>query len=281
MSAMRTAVEHIMGTAISLAAPDSVDAAVFRAAADDTFAYLRHVDEVFSPYRADSPVGLIRDARLDPHDLGCHPDGGEIYEVLELCAALHRASGGAFDAWAVGEPPRFDPSGAVKGWAGERASALLAAHGLPRHALNAGGDVRLRSDSETDAAPWRVGLADPYRPGGLLGVLEVRDGAVATSGLAERGAHIWDPAAGRPATALAQVTVTGPDLALADGYATAAMALPTAARARDWLDGIAADTGYQALTVDAAGRTTTTASLTNLTWLAPAPQPAAGGSGRG
>lgn len=201
--------------------------------------------------------------------------------MLELCAALHHASRGAFDAWKVGDPPRFDPSGAVKGWAGERASAMLAAHGLPRHALNAGGDVRLRSGGGTNAEPWRVGLADPHRPGNLLGVLEVRDGAVATSGLAERGAHIWHPAAGRPATALAQVTVTGPDLALADGYATAAMAQPTAARARDWLDGIAADTGYQALTVDAAGRTTTTASLTNLTWLAPAPQPAAGSSARG
>jgi hypothetical protein len=59
------------------------------------------------------------------------------------------------------------------------------------------------------------------------------------------------------------------------------MAQPTAERARDWLDALAADTGYQALTVDAAGRTTTTASLMNLTWLAPAPQPAAGGSGRG
>lgn len=270
-----------MGTAISLAAPDTVDADVFRAAAGDAFAYLRHVDEVFSPYRADSPVGLIRDGRLDPHNLGGHQDSAEIHEVLELCAALHTASRGAFDAWAVGNPPRFDPSGAVKGWAGERASVLLAARGLTRHALNAGGDVRLQSGGGSDAAPWRVGLADPHRPGGLLGVLEVHDGAVATSGLAERGAHIWNPATGRPATALAQVTVTGPDLALADGYATAAMAQPTSERARDWLDALAADTGYQAMTVDAAGRTTTTASLTNLIWLAPAPQPAAGGFGRG
>jgi thiamine biosynthesis lipoprotein len=261
-----------MGTAISLAAPESADAGVFRTAAGAAFAFLRHVDEVFSPYRADSPVSRIRDGRLDPADLDGHPDGREIREVLELCEALHAASGGAFDAWGVGDPPGFDPSGAVKGWAAERASALLAEHGLARHALNAGGDVRLRSGGGQEAAaPWRVGLADPHRPGALLGVLEIRDGAVATSGVAERGAHIWDPAARRPATALAQVTVTGPDLALADGYATAAMAQPTAAHAHTWLSGLAATTAYRSVTVDPTGRTCAGPGLTGLTLFPPQP----------
>src|SRR5579884_3270222 len=121
--AMRTAVEHIMGTAISLAAPEDTDPGVF------------------ATYKADSPISRIRDGRLPLSALAEHPDGDLIREVLALCGQLQRESGGAFDAWNVGDPPQFDPSGAVKGWAAENASRILTARGLTRHALNAGGDV--------------------------------------------------------------------------------------------------------------------------------------------
>ena len=277
---MRTAVEHIMGTAISIAAPDHTDPALFAAAARAAYDRLRHADEVFSLYKPDSPASRIRDGRLPLTDLPAHPDGDEIREVLALCAQLHRASRGAFDAWNVGDPPAFDPSGAVKGWAAEHAARLLAEHGLAHYALNAGGDVRVhggtgegggsgdaggdgRDGSGPDAdagagaaaaVPWRVGVTDPHRPGNTLTVVELAEGAVATSGTAERGLHVYDPRTRRPATALAQVTVTGPDLALADGYATAALALAGAARpaeAHAWLTALAEHTGYQALTVDA------------------------------
>jgi len=75
---------------------------------------------------------------------------------------------------------------------------------------------------------------------------------VATSGTAERGAHIWDPRTGRPASALVQVTVVGPNLTWADGYATAAMALGPQAYA--WLTGLAGRTGYEGLVVDRGRR---------------------------
>ncbi|WP_035795260.1 FAD:protein FMN transferase [Kitasatospora mediocidica] len=257
---MRTATATIMGTVVSLAAPDDVPAADFDAAGEAAFGWLRHVDAVFSPFRADSPISRIRDGRLAPSAI---EPGSEIHEVLSLCEELKQASDGAFDAWAVGDPPGFDPCGAVKGWATERAGALLTAHGLTRHALNAGGDVRLRGGR--DGTPWRVALTDPHRPRTVLTVLTVADGAVATSGTAERGAHVFNPSSGRRATALAQVTVTGPDLARADGYATAALALADgprgAATAREWLRGLAERTGYQALTVDPAGATWWTGGL--------------------
>jgi thiamine biosynthesis lipoprotein len=258
---MRTAVEHIMGTAVSLAAPDRTDPELFAAAASAAHAHLRHADETFSLYKPDSPASRIRDGRLPLTDLPDHPDGDAIRDVLALCAHLHRASRGAFDAWNVGDPPAFDPSGAVKGWAAEHAARLLAQHGLEHYALNAGGDVRVHGAAEPAAgsdsaspAPWRIGITDPHRPGNTLTVLELTDGAVATSGTAERGLHVYDPHTHRPATALAQVTVTGPDLALADGYATAALALAGADRAAHayaWLTDLAEHTGYQALTVDA------------------------------
>jgi thiamine biosynthesis lipoprotein len=294
---MRTAVEHIMGTAVSLAAPDETDPALFAAAAGAAYAHLRRIDEIFSTYKPDSPISRIRDGRLPLTALPEHPDGDLIREILALCAQLQRESRGAFDAWNVGEPPAFDPSGAVKGWAAENASRILAAHGLTRHALNAGGDVRVRggtgpmtADAPDDrhagsahgdrpdgdrpegggphhdrqhhvrphvddpgAAPWRIGVTDPHRPDRTLFVIERAEGAVATSGTAERGLHVYDPRTHRPATALVQVTVTGPDLALADGYATAALALAGSSAAADayaWLTDLADRTGYESLTVD-------------------------------
>ena len=276
---MRTAVEHIMGTAISLAAPDDTDPAVFADAARAAYDHLRRIDEIFSTYKPDSPISRIRDGRLPLTDLPTHPDGDLIREVLALCAQLHRESRGAFDAWNVGNPPQFDPSGAVKGWAAEHASRLLATHGLTRHALSAGGDVRVRggtdpadalpdnastpaathTQAQTPAqtptptsAPWRIGVTDPHRPGQTLFVVEYVDGAVATSGTAERGLHVYDPHTHHPATALTQATVTGPDLALADGYATAALALAATNSVGDayaWLADLADRTGYQSLTV--------------------------------
>jgi thiamine biosynthesis lipoprotein len=254
---MRTAVEHIMGTAVSLAAPDDTDPAVFADAARAAYGLLRRVDEVFSTYKPDSPISRIRDGRLPVTDLTAHPDGEPIREILALCAQLHRTSRGAFDAWSVGDPPMFDPSGAVKGWAAENASRLLAEYGLTRHALNAGGDVRVRGGTghEPDAGapvPWRIGVTDPHRPARTLLVIERVEGAVATSGTAERGQHVYDPRTHRPADALTQVTVTGPDLALADGYATAALAMAgdsSAADAYAWLTALAEHTGYQSLTV--------------------------------
>lgn len=241
------AVATIMGTVVSIAAPAETDPAVFAAAGKAAFDRLRHADEVFSPFIEDSAVSRIRDGRLALADLGAHPDGAEIREILAVCGALKVQSRGAFDAWAVGDPPAFDPCGAVKGWAAERASAVLAAEGVPRHLLGAGGDVRARGGAAE--RPWHIGIIDPHRPGEVLAVAELTEGAVATSGPAERGAHIWDPVHRRPAAGIAQVTVIGSSLTWADGYATAAVAL--GAEAYDWLSALARRTGYQALTVDA------------------------------
>ena len=69
----------------------------------------------------------------------------------------------------------------------------------------------------------------------VAAVLAVTDLAVATSATYERGAHIIDPRTGEPTTGLASVTVVGPDLALADAFATAAFVMGL--DALDWIDG--------------------------------------------
>jgi thiamine biosynthesis lipoprotein len=102
-----------------------------------------------------------------------------------------------------------------------------------------------------------VGIADPFRPGRLALVVEARDCAVATSGTAERGTHIVDPHAGRPAAGLASLTVVGPSLALADACATAAFAMGPD-RARAWAESL---DGYEAYAITAAGQTWQTAGF--------------------
>ena len=124
------------------------------------------------------------------------------------------------------------PVGLVKGWAVDRAAALLA-RGRARFCIDAGGDVLVRG------GPWRVGdpASAPARPA-RAPCSTLTDAAVATSGAYERGEHVVDPLTGRPARGALSVTVVGPDLATADAYATAAFAM--GARGPAWTAGCAA-----------------------------------------
>ena len=168
------------------------------AAADEVFAWLRWVDATFSTYRADSEICRLERGELALAD--AHP---LVREVLGQCERLRERTGGFFNLRAAG---RLDPSGLVKGWAVDRAAALLDRAGCTRFCIDAGGDLRLRG------GPWRVGIRHPHRRRRLAGVIAVTDAAVATSGTYERGRHIVDPHTGRPATDALSVTIVGPDL---------------------------------------------------------------------
>ena len=180
---------------------------------EPAFAWLREVDAIFSTYREDSEI-----SRLDRGELllaDCRP---EVDEVLSECMRLERLTGGAFSARAAG---RLDPSGYVKGWAVAGAARLVAAE---RFCINAGGDLVARGRPAAERR-WRIGIRHPEEHEQLAAVLALEDLAVATSGEYEQGAHIIDPRTGRAPTGLLSVTVVGPDLALADAYATAAFAM--------------------------------------------------------
>lgn len=186
--------------------------------------WLRWVDATFSTYRADSSI-----SRLARGDLTLDQCAPEVGEVLDLCQQAYATTEGYFSAQYNG---LLDPTGLVKGWAIERTSALLQAAGSSSHAINGGGDVRTVGGIGP-GCPWRIGIAHPFEAGALAAVVSGRDTAVATSGTAERGRHILDPFTGRAATAWASVTVVGTDLARADAYATAAVAMGE--HGIDWL----------------------------------------------
>ncbi|WP_122617465.1 FAD:protein FMN transferase [Streptomyces sp. Tu 4128] len=220
-----------MGTVFSFDVRGGEPTAV-RAALDEAVAGLHRADEVFSTFRDDSQLSRL--ARDEVTVDACAP---EVAEVLELAAEAERVSDGWFSTRYRG---RLDPTGIVKGWAVERAARRIAAAGATGVSLNGGGDVQLLG-SPGARRPWRVGVSDPLRPGGLAAVVSAAGAAelaVATSGSAERGAHVVDPRTGRSAvTDLLSVTVVAPRLTWADCWATAAFAMGSREGLR-WLESL-------------------------------------------
>jgi thiamine biosynthesis lipoprotein len=232
--------EPVMGTVVSFDVPAEAAA---DGSLEDAIRWLHWVDRIFSPYRPDSDVSLLAAAEITVD--GC-PD--QVAEVISACAALRVFSGGYFSAAPDGV---FDPSGYVKGWAVERGAEILSRAGSVSHLVNGGGDVQCAGGRPGSGEPWRVGIADPGRRGRLALVVEAANSAVATSGIAERGAHVIDPFTGRPASGLASVTVVGRSLALADAFATAAFAMGPSL-ARDWTESL---DGYEAYAITPDGET--------------------------
>ncbi|MEV6342308.1 FAD:protein FMN transferase [Actinoplanes sp. NPDC051851] len=238
-----------MGTVVSIEIVDPLPDTVLREMIESTCAWLHEVDARFSTYRDDSEVSRLRAGAVRAEE--CSPD---LRLVLERCADLWRTTDGYFDAYAGGA---LDPSGYVKGWSVEEASSRLAAAGSSRHYIGAGGDIRMRGTGPSGGR-WRVGVRHPWEADKLAWVLALTDGAVATSGTYERGAHVWNPRTGEPATGLRSVTVVGPDLAVADAYATAALAMGEPGLA--WLAGLTGE-GYESAVVTEDGRAFTSAGL--------------------
>jgi thiamine biosynthesis lipoprotein len=213
MVTRRSWVEQIMGLPISvLARGDTAESERADAAVREVFAELVAVDRVFSPYRADSAVSLLARGELswDRVDV-------VVREVAERCVAARELTAGLFDAEVPGGT--WDPSGLVKGWAVERAGERLREVDVD-WCLNAGGDVLVVCPS---GEPFTVGIQDPRDPDRVIASVARAGGAVATSGTAARGAHLYDPRTGRPVDSRwLSVSVTGPSLEYADILATAA-----------------------------------------------------------
>jgi thiamine biosynthesis lipoprotein len=226
-------VEHVMGTVVTFDVRDgqppgdAIASAVRR---------LHEVDAEFSTYRPDSPV-----CRFGRGELPRGAASDDLRWVIDRCERLRLQTGGFFDAYAGGF---FDPSALVKGWAVQRAADDLRIAGIERFCITAGGDVVAHGRPDGDS-PWRIGIRHPHDPQAVASVIEAGgDIAVATSGLYERGDHIVDPRSGRTPAGVLSVTVAGPDLGLADAYATAAFAMGPAGAA--WTLGL---DGYEAMTI--------------------------------
>jgi FAD:protein FMN transferase len=215
-------VEQLMGMPVSLALRGRhVDDDAAHHAWQRCLEILRGVDAMFSTYREDSFV-----SRLDRGEVTVDDAPAEVREVLDLGERARRESGGAFDVRrpAGDGTTRLDTDGVVKGWAVQRASAAFAVLTDTDYCLSAGGDMVCHVADDRRPA-WRIGIEDPHDPSRLAATVEVRRGAVATSGHAHRGHHVVDARTGAVPTGVASVTVLADDLTWADLDATAAYAL--------------------------------------------------------
>ncbi|UQN16018.1 FAD:protein FMN transferase [Gulosibacter sp. ACHW.36C] len=242
----RTWTEPVMGTQVSIVAVgDRSEDAGVTAAVRHALAELHELDALFSTFRPDSAVSRIRAGTLDLAEAD-----PRVREVARACRAAELATGDRFSPeWRGG----FDPTGYVKGWAvdrvmGRHLAPLLRGDSLVGIAINLGGDLLARTVARA-AWRWRIGIAHPDCAGDLLATLEVSNGAVATSGTAERGAHIIDPRSGAPATQVRSATIVADRLAVADVWATASVVAGTD---RSWLGRAPIHSG---LLLDADGET--------------------------
>jgi thiamine biosynthesis lipoprotein len=117
--------------------------------------------------------------------------------------------------------------GIGKGYAVDRAAAMLRGLGVVDFMIQSGGDLYLSGRRGT--RPWRVGIQDPRGPADTsFASADLRDAAFSTSGDYERFFlrdgrryhHILDPDTGEPARGSRSVTVVAGSSMLADGLST-------------------------------------------------------------
>lgn len=219
----RAWVEHAMGLPVSIhVRGPGVHGPLVEHAVAEAFATLREMDRIFSTWQPGSDV-----LRLRRGEVGLEACDPLVAASVGLGAEAARVTGGAFTTLLpAGGELFFDPTGLVKGWAVDRASVPLLDLPGVSFCVNAGGDLAVGAhpdlpDQGPDAIVWRIGVEDPRDRARVAATVPVTRGAVATSGTAARGAHLYDPAADAMVDRPGSTTVHGPTLLWADVWATA------------------------------------------------------------
>ncbi len=236
-------------------------------AADSVIAEVRRIEQKYSRYRKDSVISLINaSAGKEAVVLD-----SETASLLNYADACFRQSGGLFDissgvlrrAWNFGKkilPPveeinkllpmigwgkvswkspklflpqegmELDFGGIGKEYAVDRAAAILKEKGLVHSLINLAGDIRV-SGSRSNDSPWSIGITDSRDGVRILGAVEMRSGAIATSGdyervieiAGKRYSHILNPKTGWPTEGLQSVSVIADSCLVAGSITTTAM----------------------------------------------------------
>lgn len=230
-----------MGTVISLTVPapaggwTAAAEAALDAATAAVVRLFQALDSRFSLYRPESEA-----SRLARRELSMRESSQEFRDRYAEANEWRLLTQGSFTPERPDGVP--DLSGLVKGAAIREAGAALELLGLADWCLNAGGDVLVGgSPIPGGGAPWEAGIVDPQDRAALIaacplggrgasvggasvGTGGTRTGwaALATSGSAERGDHIWTSSAG--VSEFLQVSVAAADIVTADVLATAVIA---------------------------------------------------------
>jgi FAD:protein FMN transferase len=227
-----------MGTVASFEVPGYVKAAALTATIENIFST---AEQRFSLYHDDSELSRINFGTLDLTEASV-----SLRNAYASAMEWRRLTDGAFS------PNRpdgmIDLNGIVKARAMDAAGHAFESAGIGNWSLNIGGDV-LCLGSQSGSQPWTIGIVDPVDRAAMLCAVTLEGGrrAVATSGSAERGAHIW-LGGSRNSAEFLQVTVTADDIVTADVLATAIMSGGQAS-----LDHFTEKWSIDVLTVDLVG----------------------------
>jgi thiamine biosynthesis lipoprotein len=118
--------------------------------------------------------------------------------------------------------------GIGKGYAADKAKALLIDQGVTAGIINASGDMNTWG-KQPSGEEWKVAITNPLNKNKVFAILPIKEGAVVTSGNYEkyvsfngtRYSHIIDPRSGYPSSGIISATVFAPSAELADALATA------------------------------------------------------------
>lgn len=193
----------LLGTLVEIAVRGAADP---RAAIDSAFGVVAHVQSLMSYHDSGSELSrLNRQALRRPVALQA-----ETYDVLCAALALSECTAGAFDVTVAPQlerqgllprhlrgsvpgtwrdierlsgrrirfrrPLRVDLGGIAKGYAVDRACAVLRALGVDSALVNAGGDLRV-----VGATAWPIAVRHLANPGQRIPLCDLTDGALATS----------------------------------------------------------------------------------------------------
>lgn len=114
-----------------------------------------------------------------------------------------------------------------KGYAADRAKALLLQNGVASGIINASGDLNAWG-TQPNGKDWMVAIVNPLNKNKVFSWLPVHNGAVVTSGNyekfvilnGERYTHIIDPRTGYPSKGIRSATIITKSAELADALAT-------------------------------------------------------------
>lgn len=161
---------------------------------------------------------------------------------------------------------RIDLGGIAKGYAVDRAVAILRAHGVQHATVSAGGDSRILGDKRS--RPWVVGIKNPRDPKAVALKLPLTDTAMSTSGdyerffideaTGERVHHIINPRTGKASTGISSVTILGPLGFDTDPLSTTVFVLGV----EKGLALVESLAGFDAIIIDGAGKLHFSSGLT-------------------
>ncbi|MBI4600862.1 MAG: FAD:protein FMN transferase [Planctomycetes bacterium] len=164
------------------------------------------------------------------------PTGAELEALREVTGpekvTVAAREGGGFEVRLARDGMRLDPGALGKGFAVDLAARRLREEGVSAALVDFSGNMYAFGAPPGEEG-WRVAVRDPARPGSVLGLVTLRDGAIASSGSYERSVvaggkrrgHILSPRTLEPVEGVLGTAVVARTAALADGYSTAAFVL--------------------------------------------------------